>query len=511
VAARQQGTWFLCVASLCTGVQAQDVEAPALDTTRTASGTASSIVPSFRVQETVTSNRDLSATQPKSDAITQVSPGVRVSSRGGRVQGSLSYSLNVLMHAREPHRTTTQNALNAALKAEAVPNLAYLDASATVSQNTVSAFGTQSQGTGLVNANSTEVATASVSPSLRGKLGGFADVSARLNWTASHSASTSAGDSRSHGGDLGIGGRQGLFGWGLNASRQINDSKAASKTTQDQTGASLSFFPDPELQLSAQGGTQTNDVLTGTRQSYTTTGWGAQWRPTDRTDVNLQGGRSYAGHTHSLSLRHRMARSVWSYIDSRGVTGDSGTLTSVQPLTLYDLLYTVCLRQGGDPVTCDQSVRLEIARQGLNPDAVVGGFLGSALALQRTQNVAVSISGLRTTITLNGFRTETSRLGQTSISSGDLSLVDSVRQLGHSFGVSHRLTPSASIALNATRLRTLNSGALPGTEQRLVSLSLLGSLGPHTSGSISARRTLFVSPTAPYNESALVGSLSLSF
>jgi uncharacterized protein (PEP-CTERM system associated) len=502
-----------CTALWAASVQAQDEGAAPAGNAQPAraASLSSPIVPSLSVQETVTSNRDLSATDPQTEAITQVSPGIRLSHRSGRVQGSLAYTLNALMYARARAKNTLQNALDASVTAEAVPNLAYLDARASISQVTVSAFGTQSQGTGLVNANSTEVATASVSPSLRSSLGGFADASARLNWTTTHSASTATGDASSHGAELALAKRYGVIGWGLNASRQVNGFKGGQDTTQDAAGATLSLFPFSQFQMSLRAGWQANDVMTGGRQTGSTTGWGINWRPTDRTDVGLQGDRTYYGHSHGVTLRHRMARSVWSYSDAQGVTGGPGSQQTLQPLTLYDLLTSICLRQGGDPAACDQAVRVELARQGLNPNVVVGGFLGSALALQRSQNLAVALSGLRTTLSLSGFRTVTSRLGQTSISSGDLSQVSSVRQLGLSLGVSHALTPGTSLALTASKLRTLDAGPQPGSGQRLVSLALLGSLGPRTSGSVSLRRTLFESATSPYNESAVVGSLSLRF
>src|SRR5512143_3796182 len=47
-------------------------------------GRTFSIVPTFSITETFTDNRDLTSTNRQSDLITQVSPGLRMTSTGGR-------------------------------------------------------------------------------------------------------------------------------------------------------------------------------------------------------------------------------------------------------------------------------------------------------------------------------------------------------------------------------------------------------------------------------------------
>ena len=95
------------------------------------------VEPTFTVQETVTTNRDLSHTNAQADAITELRPGLRLSSHAGRVQGSLSYSLRALAYARASHLNALQNDLNAALQAELVERHAFLDASATASRQSI--------------------------------------------------------------------------------------------------------------------------------------------------------------------------------------------------------------------------------------------------------------------------------------------------------------------------------------------------------------------------------------
>ena len=58
--------------------------------------------------------------------------------------------------------------------------MAFIDASASITQENISALGQRSADPALVNANRTEVASARVSPYLRGTLASLVDYEARL-------------------------------------------------------------------------------------------------------------------------------------------------------------------------------------------------------------------------------------------------------------------------------------------------------------------------------------------
>jgi uncharacterized protein (PEP-CTERM system associated) len=498
-----RGAVWLMAALAAPVAQAQDVPAmPGL-----------TVQPTFTVQETITTNRDLSSSNAQADAITELRPGIRVSSRAGRVQGSLSYSLRALAYARASRLNTLQNDLNAALNAELIEKHAFLDASATASQQSISAFGLQGPAgsSGLNNGNQTEVYTLHLSPSLRGKLGDVADFSAALNWDASRSASSQTGDSTNHGGQVGLSSRRGLFGWALNASRQVSDYELGRRTTTDQAIAALSYFPRYDMQFTLRAGRERNDVLTGSPQSSTTAGFSAKWQPTERTNLALQSDKTYYGRSHNYLFTHRMARSVWSYTDTTSVSTPSAQ-TAARPLTLFDLLYNICLAGGGDNAGCDAAAHASLAQQGLNPDTVVaGGFLNASLTQQRHQNLAVSYAALRSTFTLSVFRSETSALGQVAAGSVDLAQGTPVRQQGFSLGVSQRLTPVSSLTLTGTQQTTLDSGALTGNRQRSVKLGWSATTGPRSTFALSARHTQFDSATNAYEESAVIGSLTLRF
>lgn len=474
------------------------------------------VVPTLTLQQTLTDNVDLaSGAAARSEAITQISPGVSVNSRTGRLQGSLNYSLNALFHTRESGRNTTQNALSAAFTAEAVPQHLFVDVGASITQQSISAFGAQGVPTGLSTANSTEVSSLSVAPTLRFSVGDLANATARVSWNRTSSASTSLGDSESSAASLNLVGRaSGPLNWGATVTRQTSDFVAGRRTTQQTESLNLSYAPRPWLQFSARAGRETQDLVQA-EDSNRTWGYGVQWRPTDRTVADVQIDRRFFGNARAVTLSHRMARTLFSYTDTRNVAGDDPAQRTLRPLTLFELLLSVCRREAteADAPRCEQAVREGLIAQGLDPNAVIGGgFLASGLTLQRSRNLSAAYSGLRGTLTLSAFSTESRRIEDgVPAPAGDLSRTDGIRQLGWTFGASRRLTSQSSLAVSTTRLKTLDTALLPGVDQRSTTVSWNTALGPRTSAALALRHSEFDSVSAPYQESAVIGSISLRF
>lgn len=486
-----------------------------------AAGRSVVIDTSFTAQQTFTDNANLTANNPRSEAITELRPGIRVNSRSGRVQGSLDYALSALIHARDPGLNELQNRLRAVLSAEVVEQHAQLDAYANISQQAISAFGTQTGNTGLVNANQAEVFDYGVSGAWRSRLGDVADAVARIGWSGSSADTTSLGDGNRVDAALGLSGQQGRFGWGLNAGWQTSNYTASKQTLSNQLFGTLRFAPDPDVQLSVRGGVEGEGFRSGTRDTGSFWGWGVNWQPSERSSLNYQSDDRYFGRSHSFSVQHRMARAFFSYTNRQGTNDASGNgdplnasgggRSQGRQLTNYELT----LRQLAfvtDPVLRDLFARRILNDQGLDPSAVAGGgFLSSGKTLEHIQNLSVGYIAIRTTFTLSGFRSDTEPLDAAAGVGGDLASVGRVRQQGYTAGVSHQLTPIASLALLGSLRRTLDEPAKAGNDERSVSLSLSGQLGQRTSATASVRHTRFDGASLPYTESAVVGSISLRF
>ena len=123
-----------------------------------------SIIPDIGIRETLTDNLHLSNTDRRTELITELSPRLRLSSNTGRVRGYLDYSLTGLVYARESSSSTVQQSLRATGNVEAIEKWAYIDASASISQQNISALGTRTTDSSLPNDNRTEVASARLSP-----------------------------------------------------------------------------------------------------------------------------------------------------------------------------------------------------------------------------------------------------------------------------------------------------------------------------------------------------------
>ena len=486
-----------------------------------AAGRSVQVSTQFTAQQTFTDNVNLSATDKRSDAITELRPGIRVSSRSGRVQGSLDYSLGALIHARDSSLNELQNNLDASVAAEVVEQHLFVDGRVGISQQTISAFGTQVGNTGLVNDNQTEVISYSAGANWRSRLGDVADATARVAWSGSSAASTSLGDGDSLDAALGLSGGQGRYGWGLDAGWQSSNFSDSDRITSNQVFGTLRFSPDPDVQLSVRGGVEGEGVRTGTRDTGDFWGWGASWQPSPRTSLEWQTDQRFFGRSHNFSLQHRFARSFFSYTDSRGTNDASGLGDPLnrqggrgqsRALTTYDIFFAQFASLEPDPVKREQLVRAFLRANGIDPDATVGGgFLSSGKTLQRSQNLSIGYTAIRTTFSLSGFRSETEPIDENQPVGGDLANVGRVRQAGFSAGASHRLTPTASLSLSGNQTRTLDEPGQAGSQTRTVSLFLSDSLGRRTNGSIGVRHSRFDNDNAPYRESAIVGSVSIQF
>jgi uncharacterized protein (PEP-CTERM system associated) len=121
------------------------------------------------VQATATSNAQMSASTPRSDLVTELTPHLRWTSRSGMVTGSADYAVRANLYARNGGANELQHNLAAAGTLNLPDQRMFVDASASVSQAQRSALGTRSADSTLIDSNRTEVASIQVSPYVRGR------------------------------------------------------------------------------------------------------------------------------------------------------------------------------------------------------------------------------------------------------------------------------------------------------------------------------------------------------
>lgn len=474
-----------------------------------------SVAPTFSITETLTDNRDVQATRKQSDLISQISPGLSVSARSGSLQGSLNYSANGLVYARDSSLNTVFHSLSSAATLQLLDGRAGVSATASAGRQAVSAFGTQGADPALNSGNQAQVFSYSLSPYLSGRLLGDTAYQVRLAYSSSSSAASTVGGASAIGDassltlSAGLSGRRGRIAWGVDASRGFSEQGATPRTLNGRVGASLSFSPDIEWQLALRAGSEVDDRQAGGADRSTTWGAGLTWTPGPRTSLRFDTDRRFFGRTHGLNFSHRMARTIWTASDSRSLnqSGTSGRLEA----SAYDRLFALLASVQPDPVQRDALVRSILAAdpQG-GAGVVVGGFQSATATVQRSQSLSLAYQGLRATFTVAASRSDSRPLSGTS-ASGDFALASRVRQQGLSVGLSHRLTPQSTLVLSASRQRTDGSGAQSGNDLQTLLATWSSRLGPYTNASLGLRHTRFDSELNPYQESALIGSIRMQF
>ena len=460
---------------------------------------AVSIVPRASVTETLTNNVALQSSNPRSDQITEVAPGIRINILGPRLKTYFDYSLNEIYYAQGSSSSRQQNALNTFGTLEAIDDWAFIDFSGNISQQSVSAFGTQSITNTAINANQTEVASYRLSPYIRGRIGSVANYEARVtrsitsadDATASNNASTDSVVRFSNASAFRS------LGWTADASRQKASYSAGRVTEDDNYSLGLTYALTPQLNVSASAGQESNNYTTLDKEHYDTSSVGLNWRPSERTTLSAVNGKRSFGNTHNWSFEHRSARTLWRFTDSKDVTVSPNQYAfgSIGP-------------NYGLPV--GQLVPFPPAVIGPT-NAVVNSFLTSGVSLQRRQDLSFALLGIRDTITFFLTRTETNRLDTVTNVVDSLSNGATVHQDGFSVSYSHRLTPDYTLGALLSRQKT--SGDTTGQETALKSfdVNLSGKVGQKTAASVGLRRVVSTSSANPYTETAVIGNLIVQF
>ena len=483
-----------------------------------AGGRAWSIRPRISMTMTATDNSRVgSGTKGESDLITELAPGIRIDGRTARLRGYFDYSLRGQHYLNDSH-SRTQNALNAFGTFEAVDDWLFIDVSGNISQQSISAFGTQGNDS-LQNSNSTETATYRLSPYIRGKLGNAVDYNLRYN------ASTTRADA-SNASDVDIGQWVGRLGgstpfqslkWSIDANRQTTEYSNGRKTDADLLRATATYAITPQFRLSASTGWESNNYSSLDKESRSNHGYGFDWNPTPRTQISAFKESRFFGDGHRFSFNHRFPMSSIRYSDSKDVSvlPNQFTATGIdQNLAQLQLLATqICSQILGVNASQSQidSCVTGILGQNFNPQ-VTSSFLATQANVQRQQQLAYVLYGARNSLSLQLNRSESTSVFAAN-QAIDIDQNSNIRQRGMTLSFSHRLSPLSS--LNASASRQQSTGQGTGSNLKTTTTAYVVSastkLGAKTTGSLSLRHTDFDNNTDPYTENALVGTITYTY
>jgi uncharacterized protein (PEP-CTERM system associated) len=459
------------------------------------------------VNETFTNNVGLSNAAAKSEQITEISPGMHINVDGARLKTYFDYSLTHVDYAQGTSASRNQNALNTFGTLEAVDNWAFLDFSGNISQQTISAFGTQSTNNTAINANRTEVASYNLSPYVKGHLGDVANYEARISRAVSSSDNAAASNTATTNSVVKVSNASTFrsLGWTADLSRQEASYSAGRTTEADIYSLGLTYEITPQVKVSANAGQESNNYTSLDKQNYNTHSLGLNWSPSELTTLSALTGKRSFGNTHNVSFEHRSSRTVWRFSDSRDVSvnpnqGGSGRSAYEQANSLFAAI--------SDPVLRERLVQAYLQQS--NPTAV-NGFLTSAVSVQRSQNLSVALLGIRDTVTFLLTRTESNRLDTVTTALDNLSNGATVIQSGFSFNYSHRLTPDYSLSALLSRQNTSGNTNTEETTLKSFNVYLSGKVGNKTAASLGLRHVVSDSATNPYTENAVIGNLNVQF
>lgn len=474
------------------------------------------VIPSISVTETLTDNVALAPSDSKqSDLITQITPGIRIEGKSARAQLSLDYRMNQILYANQSSGNNRQNYLSASGTLEAIDKWLFVEASANISQQTISAFGSQPTLNGNINSNRAETRTYRLSPYIKGQIGSMADYQLRYDWTTTSANETQFATTQVEQWLGIINGRTGFsaLGWSLNASSVVAHRDPLPDSESARAGGSLIYQLTPEIRTTALAGFERSNYTGVKSETSPTYGGRIEWTPTPRTQVTAYKEKRQFGNSHEFSLTHRTPRTAWQLSDRKDVTTLANQLSVVSQGTVYDLLYNVFATAIPDPTLRAQHVE-RLLRQNSIPAnlELATAFLTTSVFVQRTQQASVAVIGARNVLTLAAARTESNSL--TSGATPDaFGLSPQIEQRSLSASLAHQLSGLSTATLAANQVRSKGTGATSvESTQSALTLVLTHRIGPRTSGSVAVRTVHFDSSNGPgYRENAIIASVNMTF
>jgi uncharacterized protein (PEP-CTERM system associated) len=441
--------------------------------------------------------------------IGRVTPSLSLQSRTGRVTGSFDYGLTLTERSRQEPSSDASNRLSANFSAEAVPRHFYIDGSASIAQQSNSAFGLQSVGSSASdNPNRSEVGTASLSPVLRGVLAGAVNIEARLNAVAGNTRRSLVGDNIQTGGSLSMSSALPgtLVTWGLSARSTETDFRVGRTTSADSATATLGWQADADLSLSARGGTESQDVQEFDRLRTNTWGVGGVWRPSPRTRLQADLDDRFFGRGYSVVAEYRLPRSSFSWSSNRDTSNGPGS--RFEAITQFQQLMALSAADIPDPAAREAFVREQLAAQGGDPQQVMQpGFVTAAVSVIERHQLSWAWSGQRLSFTAQGSRSTNTVI---DAAASDIAR-EPVRQHGYSANVSYRVSPTSNLTATGSRQMTKATSTQPSNDLKSATLSWTEQLGRRTNASLSTRYSVLNSATVPYREAAVTASLVMRF
>ena len=475
--------------------------------------------PRLFVRETYTDNVALApGDQKKSDFITEIAPGFRLTDKTARTELDIDYSLNNLFYARDGDRNTLNHQLQALGKFELVENLFFLDSQAQISQQAVSISGPIGADSST-NDNNRTFRSYSISPYLKKRFGRQATAEARYTFSQVSSNSQTSAISDSTGNRISLGIESGPafrdLGWGVNfIDDRIDYENFEDTKFQSFTGTGRYRINNRLFAIGSLGYDKNDYFTTGDKPEGATYSLGVDWRPSQRTSFTVSAGRRYFGTTYNLAFLHRTRRTAWDISYTQDIQTSRSQFV-VQPRELDRNEVEDTVRRENPTLSNDEirqraDERINLNRAGVNLQTNI-------VFLEKKLRGLVTLNLAKSEILLSAYDTvkdsETTQSFSIFNNSGDFSLSRVIKQSGVGAHWNYRLTArnQANIGLDLSKFRFVDIQRTDNTAA--FNLGITRKLSREASGSLNYRYLQRDSNFGfgEYDENAIFGSITATF
>lgn len=481
------------------------------------------VTPRLSLEETYSDNVMLAPSgQQKSEWITQINPGVSITSTGARLRANVDYTLQNLLYANDSSRNDFHHQLSANANATLVEDSLFLDAKGNIQQQATSLLNPVSNNN-LNPGNVSDVSSYSVSPYLKHRFGDMAVGQARFTHDAVISGAGTLSDSTADHVDLMLNSGSSFkdLGWGIAYNHeQIKYELRPDVDSQTWTGTA-SYPIRPKLRAVATLGYEKNNYIYPPGQEPRGSFWSAgfNWVPTTLTSLDASIGERYFGKTYSFAFNHRTAQATWIASYNQDIT------TTRNDILNPDILYAAAQNQkllvdaNGNPLFTEQQMLQATMLQAIHIGLPLQ-VASNQLYLSKQFLGAVAIKHGKNLITLtatHSVREAQETTAFTSIFADSLSAPteSTVKQYGvnaqWNVNVSTRDTANMGVGVS----RTLYPDLGRTDDQRDIKLGMTRKLEKRLTGSADFRHTLHQSTAtasqSDYTENALSGRLMWTF
>jgi uncharacterized protein (PEP-CTERM system associated) len=433
--------------------------------------------PFIDLTETYTDNVALQPDeQARSQWVTEAAPGFTLAGRSPRLSVAAMAQWHYFAYngPRQPNTADQQTQYSANAQARVVDDWFYVDAAAGGGPQAVSAFGPQVTGNLWALGNRAEVRTWRVSPYLRHRFGGTADLTVRYVRDSVDAGRNLLGSSKAESeiANLSSGSAFQTLGWSLDYSHQVLENALAGPSSSDNAQGTLRYKLTRTFALTASTGYDSYDFQSlGGRMSGRSWSGGFVWAPSSRTRFEASAGHRYFGPSGALAFSHRMRHSMWLANYSDAITTSRAQFllpAAIDTASMLDKLFAAAFP---DAAARAQAVQAYMQAAGL-PQTLADSvnYFSNRYMRQKQAQAALALQGAHGSWLLSVYDTRREAL---SVQQSDSQLLgsqlatlnDNTRQHGVSSVYNYRLSSrtTALLTAQAGRSESLSTGQVQDT------------------------------------------------